>query len=103
MIIRIAAILLAGGMIAGAAFASSDEAWEEFREQVRDSCAELAEAPEGGEVTIEVNPFGSESYGLAMVTVAYPGDAHDRMICVMDKAIGKAELSAPFTPLSTME
>ncbi|WP_208021124.1 hypothetical protein [Paracoccus alkanivorans] len=97
------AILLAGGMIADAASASSDEAWEEFREQVRERCSELAEVPESGELTIEVNPFGSENYGLAMVTVAYPGDAQDRMICVMDKATGKAELSAPFTPLSTME
>ena len=50
------------------------------------------------EIAIEVNPFGSESYGVALVTVSFPAGGADRMICVMDKKTGAAELSAPFTP-----
>ena len=50
------------------AFASSDDAWAEFHQEVEDTCRALVQ----GEVdTVDVNvvPFGSESYGAAVVTV----------------------------------
>lgn len=80
-------------VIAGPALASSPDAWEELRKMVHSACAALVQDP--GEVTIEVNPFGSESFGAALVSVAYP-QATDRMICIVDKVTGMAELTAPF-------
>jgi hypothetical protein len=82
------------------AFADSEEAWEAFREEVRAACAALAGTPEGAavpEVTVEVNPFGSQSYGAALVTVAYSFGT-DRRICIFDKTARTAELTEPFTP-----
>lgn len=87
---RLALVL---ALIAGPAVASSPDAWEEFREMVRTACSTLVQDP--GAVTIEVNPFGSESFGAALVSVAYP-QGTDRMICIVDKVTGKAELTAPF-------
>lgn len=76
------------------AAASTDEAWKEFRAKVEEACrAQLAEVE--GETTILVNPFGSESYGAAVVSVA-TASGSDRMICIFDKATGAAELTAPF-------
>ena len=98
-----AAFICAAGLVPATGHASSDEAWEEFRKQVRESCAELAGTPEGAELAIEVNPFGSESYGLAQVTLTYAENQQDRMICVMDKVTGKAELSGPFAALPGAE
>ena len=79
-------------------FASSDAAWEEFRQDVGDRCAELVEAPEDADVAVEVNPFGSESHGAAIVTVTLADGGADRMICIYDKQDGSAELTAPFEP-----
>ncbi|MGR3419321.1 hypothetical protein [Paracoccus sp. (in: a-proteobacteria)] len=76
---------------------SSDEAWDEFRTDVRDACRALVDAPEGADVAIEVNPFGSESYGAALVTVAYETGT-DRMICIYDKRDKSAQMTAPFHP-----
>jgi hypothetical protein len=77
------------------AAADSPDAWEDFRQTVATTCAALVQDP--GTVTVEVNPFGSESYGAAIVTVtaAY---GTDRMICIYDKQTGSAELTAAFTP-----
>lgn len=87
---RLAACL---ALLASPAAASSGEAWAQFRVEVAAACLALVEGP--GTATIEVNPFGSESYGVALVTLS-SGDGADRMVCVYDKASGKAELSAPF-------
>ena len=85
----LAAILVAA--LPMTAQASSEEAWEAFRSDVDRSCRALVEAPASASVTVEVNPFGSDSYGAALVTVG-----PDRMICIYDKAAGTAELTAPF-------
>ncbi|MDQ1847452.1 hypothetical protein Q9299_04055 [Gemmobacter fulvus] len=73
--------------------ASSDEAWEQFRTDVHAAC--LAALGDTGTAVIEVNPFGSESYGAALVTVS-TGTAAERMVCVFDKQSGKAELTGTF-------
>lgn len=88
------------GMLAGPAMvhASSDDAWEAFRENVETTCRALVEAPETAQITIEVNPFGSETYGAALVTVDYGDAGQDRQICIFNKQAETAELTAPFTP-----
>lgn len=81
--------------------ASSGEAWEEFRAEVANACTALVEAPEGAGLEVEVNPFGSERYGAALVTVIHDANdetSDDRMICIFDKQTGAVELTAPFDP-----
>lgn len=80
-------------LTAGPALASSDDAWAQFRVDVGAACLALVEGP--GTATVEVNPFGSESYGVAVVTLTSDAGT-DRMVCVYDKAGKQAELSAPF-------
>jgi hypothetical protein len=69
------------------ALSSSDEAWTEFRAQVEAACRALATP----DADIDVNPFGSESYGVALVTMD-----QDRAVCIYDKVAQTAELTAPF-------
>lgn len=78
------------------ALSSSDEAWEEFRVAVETECGKLVEAPEAAKTEIEVNPFGSETYGAALVTVTLADETTERMICIYDKQAKTAELTAPF-------
>lgn len=78
------------------AWASTEDAWDSFRASVQTACEALVQAPPGASVTIEVNPFGSESYGTALVSIGHPAGT-DRMVCILDKRSGTAELTAPFT------
>jgi len=80
-------------ILAGPALASSGDAWDQFRAEVGAACLALVQGP--GTATIEVNPFGSDSYGVALVTLS-SGAGADRMICIHDGAGKTAELSAPF-------
>lgn len=83
------------------AAASSDEAWAEFRTAVEESCRTLVEGVEGeaaDAAEIEVNPFGSEHFGAAIVTIPGADGAGDRMVCIYDKQTGAAEITGPFLP-----
>ena len=82
-------------LLATPALANSEASWEAFRAEVDAACRALVQDP--GEVTVEVNPFGSEHYGVALVTLTAPYGT-DRMACVLDKATRTAELSGPFAP-----
>ncbi len=88
-------VLLA--VLALPAAADSPDAWNAFRAEVAAACTALVTTE--GTVSVEVNPFGSQSYGAAIVTVTADGDS-DRMICIFDKETRKAELTAAFTPAS---
>jgi hypothetical protein len=89
-----APILAALALYAAPATASSEDAWIAFRAEVEAACMAILEEP--GEIVVEVNPFGSQTYGAAIVTVTSQGMGTDRMICVYDKATKAAELTAPF-------
>lgn len=91
---RLPLVLLA--LAATPAAASTDEAWQEFRADVERACTALA--PSQGETAIEVNPFGSESYGAALLITTLPDGGADRYVCIYDKQSKQAELSAPFVP-----
>lgn len=80
---------------AAPALASSDDAWETFRDDVSKAC--LALAPTRGETEIEVDDFGSESYGVAILTTTFEGADAERTVCVYDKRSKAAELTAPFS------
>ncbi len=86
-----AALLLA----AAPALASSEEEWLKFRENVSTAC--LALATELTNPEIQVNPFGSETYGVALLTTApADGTAPETYACIYGKTDGTAELTAPF-------
>ena len=80
-------------LISTPAFASSDDAWAQFRTDVGAACLALVQGP--GTANVEVNGFGSEHYGVALVTLT-SGAGSDLMVCVYDKATKTAELSASF-------
>ena len=88
-------ILLAA--LALPAAADSPDAWNAFRAEVAAACTALVTTD--GTVSVEVNPFGSQSYGAAIVTVTADWGS-DRMICIFDKETREAELTAAFTPAS---
>ena len=88
--------LAASPAVALPALASSDEAWTQFRADVEKACTALA--PTEGETAIEINPFGSEHYGAALLITTLPDGGADRYVCIYDKKAQTAELTAPFTP-----
>ncbi|GGH63548.1 hypothetical protein GVY41_19260 [Frigidibacter albus] len=81
-------------LLALPAAASSDDAWEAFRAEVDSACRALVTGP--GAPSVEVEPFGSASYGVALITMALPDGASERYACVFDKESKAAELAGPF-------
>jgi hypothetical protein len=79
--------------------ASSDDAWAAFRTDVRAKCTAAAKSVLSNPVAV-VDPFGSESYGIAVVYgrplpgkgMAAPNVAAS-VVCVYDKKTKKVELS----------
>tara|TARA_R110002020_G_scaffold56074_7_gene155291 strand:+ start:955 stop:1230 length:276 start_codon:yes stop_codon:yes gene_type:complete len=90
---RMPTALLALVALATPATASSGDAWETFRQDVATACTALLQ--EEGDVAVEVNPFGSDRFGAAIVTLT-TASGTDRMICVYVKETGTAELTSPF-------
>lgn len=75
------------------AHASTEEAWADMRADVAAKCRALL--PQGADATIEVSPFGSESFAAALVTLQAE-DRVERMICIYEKQTRAAELTTPF-------
>jgi hypothetical protein len=74
------------------ALAASPDAWETFRKEVAAACIAAA-APLIENAAADVDPFGSESYGLALLHgKAKGGDGDIRAICVFDKATKAVEI-----------
>ena len=79
-------------------YGASPEAWEQFRTDVERACLALAVSLD--EPKIFVNPFGTESYGVAMLIGAEKGGGGETYACVYEKRTKRAELSGPFdTPI----
>jgi hypothetical protein len=74
------------------AWAASDDAWQQFQNDVEAACLEAA-APMFETASARVDPFGSESYGLALVTGKAKGaDVEIASICVYDKQTKAVEI-----------
>lgn len=81
------------GMIA-AASASSGDAWQAMRDRLRTGCASKATAIGLGRIEINVDPFGSQSYGIAIVTKRGADRKQNvSYICIMAKKTGAFEIS----------
>jgi hypothetical protein len=80
------------------ALASSDDAWKTFRENVQTSCAK-AVAGRLKDAKIDVDPFGSESYGVAIARgVSADAKAPRAIVCIFDKRSKAVETSGELTP-----
>jgi hypothetical protein len=78
-------------LLAGPAFASSGDAWDTFRAEVEQKCLEATSDILTDAVAV-VDPFGSESFGLAIVTGEATPGTEVRIICVTDKQTGAVEI-----------
>lgn len=86
-------LVLLAILLSTSAQASTEEAWAEMRADVAARCRALL--PTGAVAAIEVNPFGSERFAAALVTMQVE-DSVERMICIYEKQTKAAELTAPF-------
>lgn len=84
---RIAITLL----LAGPALGANDEAWSEFATEVEDTCL-VAVGDIVSDASVVVDPFGSESYGLAIVSGRTADDGAVSVICVFDKITRTVEI-----------
>jgi hypothetical protein len=73
------------------AFAASGDAWAEFAVEVEEACLD-ATGDVFEEAVAVVDPFGSESFGLAVVTGAVSGGVPASVICVFDKQSKAVEI-----------
>jgi hypothetical protein len=83
-------------MIAPAS-ASSGDAWQAMRDKLRAGCLSEATAMGLGRIEINVDPFGSQSYGVAVLTKRGGGRKQNlAYVCVMDKKTGAFEIGGEF-------
>ena len=87
----------AATLMPAAAFASSDNAWDAMRADVSAKCIKAAAGSIEKPKTV-VDPFGSESFGLALVS-GKPKGAKGKItqICVYDKQTKAVELGGELT------
>ena len=78
-------------LLASPASASSGDAWEDFRAEVEQNCLEATSDILTDAVAV-VDPFGSESFGLAIVTGEAAPDTDVSIICVTNKQTGVVEI-----------
>ena len=71
-----------------AAFASSPDAWEAFRADVKAKCLAAAQATGMKSPEVLVHPLGTETYGLALLR-----EGADKRICVYGKQTKTVELT----------
>jgi hypothetical protein len=84
----------------GGAFASSDDAWAEFAAEVETACI-AATTDYFAEATAVVDPFGSESYGLAIVSGAVSDGTGRSIVCVFDKQTKAVEIGGELEVMVT--
>lgn len=78
-------------LLTGPAFGSSDEAWSAFAAEVEDACL-VAAGSSISDASVVVDPFGSESYGLAIVSGRLANDRVASAICVLDKETREVQI-----------
>jgi len=75
---------------------SSAEAWQEFQQDVERACREAVKGSIEAQV-VQVDPYGSESYGFAVLVGPDVSNTTLRLVvCVYDKQSQVAEVSSTF-------
>lgn len=76
--------------------ASGGDAWKEFREDVEKACRKATKDVIDAQV-VQVDPFGSESYGFAVLVGPEASTDKLRLVaCAYDKQTQQAEVSGAF-------
>lgn len=79
---------------AGSAAASSDDAWLAFQKEVATRCKAAATKDSGVKTwTVAVSAFGSQNFGMAILTGKAQGGAPVKYACAMDKKTKAAEVA----------
>jgi hypothetical protein len=96
---RVFLLAALGALFAAApAAASSEDAWREFRANVEAGCRK-AVADRLDKPAIAVDPFGSDSYGVAIATGASrDAKAPRAIVCIFHKRTKAVETSGEFKP-----
>lgn len=90
-------LLLGACLLAAPAHASSDDAWQAMRDKLRQGCLAQAKTMGLGEMDVTIDPFGSKSYALAILTRRPSAKQRGvrpsiASVCLMDKASGRIEI-----------
>jgi hypothetical protein len=76
---------------ASPALAASGDAWAEFAKEVEQGCvAATSEIIKDGQVVVD--PFGSETYGMALVSGEVSPGVAKTIVCVFDKKTKAVEI-----------
>ena len=87
-----AVLALASILAAASAEASSPGAWDAFRADIRAKCAAASKRHLIKDIRVQVDPFGSESYGLALLSgFERHATTRSQYICVVGKRSGNVE------------
>lgn len=80
--------------LAGSASASSDDAWAEFQKEVATRCKAAATKDSGVKTwTVSVSAFGSQNFGMAILTGKAQGGVPVKYACAMDKKTKAVEVA----------
>jgi hypothetical protein len=96
--LRTLLLLVVGTSAILPACASSGDAWQAMQQKVRAGCLAKANAMSLGKVDVTVDPFGTQSYGTAiLIKRGAPRQASLAYVCVMDKNTGEFEVGGQMT------
>jgi hypothetical protein len=88
---------LIGFSLIAPACASSGDAWQAMRARVRAGCIAKAGSMGLGKVEVAVDPFGTQSYGAAVLIKRRTAKMQNlAYVCVMDKKTGAFEVGGEF-------
>lgn len=98
---RPCSLLMLAGLSLGfgtlSARASSDDSWAAFGKEVAAAC-KAATGDSFSKPRVVVDPYGSERFGLAIVTGKLKAGGTGSVICVFDKQSRKAEVGSELGP-----
>lgn len=90
---KLAALAAVAALATAPALASSSDAWAEFAADVETACFDAT-----AHIFIRshavVDPYGSESFGLALVSGETDAGEWKNIICVYDKQTGMVEIGS---------
>lgn len=80
--------------LSGSAAASSDDAWAAFQKEVATRCKAAATKDSGVKTwTVSVSAFGSQSFGMAILTGKAKGGVPVKYACAMNKQTKATEVA----------
>jgi hypothetical protein len=89
--------LLISFSVIACASASSGDAWQAMRDRVRAGCLAKAISMDLGKVDVVVDPFGTQSYGAAVLIQRRTAKIQNlAYVCIMDKKTGVFEVGGEF-------